>query len=96
MIWLKPGMPFPTVIGRTVDVSSLAWPQQLHAKPGAPNALFIVQDDTGFGQIGCFGGRIRTGAITLEITSDRALAEPRAIGDREADRPQARHFAPTE
>ncbi|MEU7814203.1 arylsulfatase [Pseudonocardia sp. NPDC049154] len=28
--------------------------------PGAPNVLFIVLDDTGFGQLGCYGGPIAT------------------------------------
>ena len=32
----------------------------LRATPGAPNVLFIVLDDTGFGQLGCFGSPIRT------------------------------------
>jgi arylsulfatase A-like enzyme len=30
------------------------------ARPGAPNVLFIVIDDTGFGQLGCYGSPIRT------------------------------------
>jgi len=46
----KPGTAFTGVIGRTFDVSSPAWPEPLHAKEGAPNVLFIVQDDTGFGR----------------------------------------------
>ena len=29
-------------------------------KEGAPNVLFIVQDDTGFGQLGCYGSPIAT------------------------------------
>jgi arylsulfatase len=56
----KPGTAFTGVIGRTFDVSSPAWPQPLRAKEGAPNVLFIVQDDTGFGQMGCYGSPIRT------------------------------------
>ncbi len=56
----KPGAAFNGVIGRTFDVSSPAWPQPLRAKEGAPNVLFIVQDDTGFGQMGCFGSPIKT------------------------------------
>ena len=56
----KPGTAFSGVIGRTFDVSSPAWPQPLRAKDGAPNVLFIVLDDTGFGQIGCFGGPCET------------------------------------
>lgn len=56
----KPGTAFPGVIGRTPDVSSPAWPMPLRAKEGAPNVLFIVQDDTGFGQMGCYGSPIDT------------------------------------
>ncbi len=56
----KPGTAFTGVIGRTFDVSSPAWPEPLRAKEGAPNVLFIVQDDTGFGQMGCYGSPIET------------------------------------
>ena len=56
----KPGTAFTGVIGRTFDVSSPAWPQPLRAKEGTPNVLFIVQDDTGFGQMGCYGSPIKT------------------------------------
>jgi arylsulfatase A-like enzyme len=56
----KPGTAFSGVIGRTFDVSSPAWPEPLRAKDGAPNVLFIVQDDTGFGQMGCYGSPIAT------------------------------------
>jgi arylsulfatase A-like enzyme len=55
-----PGTAFTGVIGRTFDVSSPAWPRPLRAKQGAPNVLFIVQDDTGFGQLGCYGSPIKT------------------------------------
>ena len=56
----KPGTAFPGVIGRTFDKSSPAWPEPLRSREGAPNVLFIVQDDTGFGQLGCFGSPIAT------------------------------------
>ena len=56
----KPGTAFTGVIGRTHDVSSPAWPKPLRAKEGAPNVLFIVLDDTGFGQLGCYGSPIAT------------------------------------
>ncbi|MBF5045304.1 sulfatase-like hydrolase/transferase [Aggregicoccus sp. 17bor-14] len=56
----RPGTTFPGVIGRTVDQSEPAWPQPVRARPGAPNVLFIVLDDTGFGQLGCYGSPIRT------------------------------------
>lgn len=60
LVEYRPGTRFPGVIGRTTDVSSPAWPSPLRARPGAPNVLFIVLDDTGFGQLGCFGSPILT------------------------------------
>ena len=56
----KTGTTFPGVIGRTVDRSSPAWPEPLRARKGSPNVLFIVLDDTGFGQLGCYGSPIET------------------------------------
>ena len=56
----KPGTAFNGVIGRTFDQSEPAWPEPLRAKEGAPNVLFIVLDDTGFGQLGCYGSPIKT------------------------------------
>ena len=56
----EPGAAFPGVIGRTTDVSSPAWPQSARPVPGAPNVLMVVLDDTGFGQLGCYGSPIET------------------------------------
>ena len=56
----KQGQAFPGVIGRTFDVSKPAWPAPNRAREGAPNVLFIILDDTGFGQLGCYGSPIRT------------------------------------
>src|SRR5262245_26003875 len=56
----KPGTAFPGTLGRTVGESTAAWPRPLRARPGAPNVLFIVLDDTGFGQLGCYGSPINT------------------------------------
>jgi arylsulfatase len=56
----QPGQAFPGVIGRTFDVSKPAWPAPARAKSGAPNVLFIVLDDTGFGHLGCYGSPIKT------------------------------------
>jgi arylsulfatase len=56
----KPGTAFNGVIGRTFDVSEPAWPEPKRAQEGAPNVLFIVLDDTGFGQLGCYGSPIKT------------------------------------
>src|SRR5690242_21131435 len=54
------GAVFPGVIGRTADESTPAWPAPVRAREGAPNVLFIVLDDTGFGQLGCYGSPIET------------------------------------
>ncbi|MCX4529938.1 MULTISPECIES: arylsulfatase [unclassified Streptomyces] len=56
----RPGQRFPGVVGRTTEESSPAWPQPVRAVAGAPNVLFIVFDDTGFGQFGCYGSPIDT------------------------------------
>lgn len=56
----RPGTAFPGDIGRTTDVSSPAWPQPVRAAAGASNVLFIVLDDTGYGQLGCYGSPIST------------------------------------
>jgi arylsulfatase A-like enzyme len=56
----EPGTTFPGVIGRTTDESSPAWPRPLRASAGAPNVVVIVLDDTGFGQLGCYGSPIAT------------------------------------
>src|ERR1700712_3633302 len=54
------GAAFPGVIGRTTDESSPAWPRPARALPGSPNVLFVVLDDVGFGQLGCYGSPIAT------------------------------------
>jgi arylsulfatase len=56
----EPGTAFPGVVGRTTDESVPAWPRPLRAKEGSPNVLFIVLDDTGFGQLGCYGSPVAT------------------------------------
>jgi arylsulfatase A-like enzyme len=56
----EPGAAFPGVIGRTTDVSSPAWPRSARPAPGTPNVLMVVLDDTGFGQLGCYGSPIET------------------------------------
>ncbi|MGY1809986.1 arylsulfatase [Blastococcus sp. SYSU D00669] len=56
----EPGTTFPGTISRTTDGSTPAWPQPVRAVPGAPNVLVIVLDDTGYGQLGCYGSPIAT------------------------------------
>jgi arylsulfatase len=54
------GSTFPGVVGRTADESTPAWPRPTRAVPGTPNVLTVVLDDTGFGQLGCYGSPIET------------------------------------
>ncbi len=54
------GHQFPGVIGRTADESEPAWLAPTRAPRGTPNVLFVVLDDTGFGQLGCYGSPIET------------------------------------
>ena len=56
----KPGSAFSGRMGRTVGESSPAWPAPVRSTPGAPNVLYIVLDDTGYGQFGCYGSPINT------------------------------------
>ena len=56
----KPGSAFPGTLGRTIAESTPAWPAPERAKAGAPNVLFIILDDTGFGQLGCYGAPMDT------------------------------------
>ena len=60
----KPGTAFPGRMGRTIGESEPAWPAPLRARAGAPNVLFIVLDDTGFGQLGCYGSPMNTPNIS--------------------------------
>jgi len=54
------GTPFSGEIGRTLADSEPAWPQRPHAKKDAPNVLWIMLDDTGYGQLGCYGSPLTT------------------------------------
>ena len=92
VIEYEPGAAFPGVIGRTADESTPAWPAPVRAREGAPNVLFIVLDDTGFGQLGCYGSpiadaqlrRARGGrpALQQHAHDGVVLAEPVVHPDR--------------
>ncbi len=51
---------FKGVIGRTVEESTPWWPDPVRAREGAPNVLYIVLDDVGYGQLSPFGGLCET------------------------------------
>ena len=59
----KDGTPFTGVIGRTTAESSPAWPEPPRSPEGAPNVLFLVLDDVGYGQLSSFGGLVETPVI---------------------------------
>lgn len=47
-------------IGRTIADSTPASPAPRRPPAGAPNVLLVLLDDTGFAQLGCFGGDLDT------------------------------------
>ena len=49
--------PFQGVIAPTVRESVPHWPEQPRAPKGAPNVLFVMIDDLGFSQLGCYGAQ---------------------------------------
>ena len=63
------GSSFPGVAGRTVEESTPAWPAPIRARDGAPNVLFFVLDDVGYGQLSCFGGLVETPNIDRVASS---------------------------
>ena len=71
----EPGTAFTGVIGRTPEESSPAWPRPNRAKEGAPNVVFVVLDDTGFAQLGCYGSPIAT-PNRRSTPSEFAIAPP--------------------
>ena len=51
---------FGGVIGRTYHESTPWWPEPVRAPEGAPNVVFVVLDDVGFADLGCYGSEIET------------------------------------
>lgn len=65
------GAAFPGKIGLTADTSDPAWPAPIRAREGAPNILFFVLDDVGYGQLSTFGGRVDV--PNIDRVADRGL-----------------------
>ena len=57
----SPNPPFTGKIGKTVAETQTAYPRHNPvARPGSPNIVWILLDDTGFGTSSAFGGLIET------------------------------------
>jgi arylsulfatase A-like enzyme len=54
---------FGGVIGRDFRDSTPWWPEPTRAPAGAPNVVFLVLDDVGFADLGCYGSEIETPSI---------------------------------
>lgn len=52
--------PYQGVVGRTLAESKEWWPEPVKAPNGAPNVVWILIDDVGYGASGTFGGLIDT------------------------------------
>ncbi len=52
--------PYQGKVGRTTADSKEWWPEPVKAPTGAPNIVWILLDDVGFGASSTFGGLIRT------------------------------------
>ena len=46
--------------GKTVHEAIPSWPKAARPPEGAPNVVWIVLDDLGFAQLGCYGSAIET------------------------------------
>jgi arylsulfatase A-like enzyme len=51
---------FKGVIGKTIAESKESWPENPKAPTGAPNVVWILLDDVGYGASSAFGGLIET------------------------------------
>jgi arylsulfatase len=52
--------PYQGVVGKTLAESKEWWPDPVKPPAGAPNVVWIILDDVGFGATSTFGGLIRT------------------------------------
>jgi len=52
--------PYQGVVGRTLAESKEWWPEPVKAPAGAPNVVWILIDDVGYGASSAFGGVIQT------------------------------------
>ena len=58
-----PLQPYKGKIGKNLTETQQAWPEKKKAPEGAPNVVWILLDDIGFGAVSTFGGLIQTPTI---------------------------------
>jgi len=63
--------PYQGTVGRTLAESTEWWPEPVRAPQGAPNVVWILLDDVGFGAASVFGGGIST--PTFEALAQQGL-----------------------
>jgi arylsulfatase len=63
--------PYQGTVGRTLADSKEWWPEPTKAPAGAPNVVWILIDDVGYGAAGTFGGLIAT--PTLDTLANNGL-----------------------
>ncbi len=56
----SPLKPFEGVIGKSLEETKQVWPERIKAPKGAPNVIWVLLDDVGFGATSPFGGLIET------------------------------------
>jgi arylsulfatase A-like enzyme len=66
-----PSSSYQGVIGKTLADSKEWWPDPVKAPAGAPNIIWIILDDVGYGASSAFGGVIRT--PTLDSLANNGL-----------------------
>src|SRR5580658_10657300 len=59
-LYAQEAQPYQGTIGRTLAESKEWWPEPVKAPAGAPNVVWILLDDVGFGAANTFGGLIDT------------------------------------
>lgn len=55
-----PVLPFKGKLGKTLDETKQSWPEPKVASKDAPNVIYIVIDDVGYGASSAFGGLVET------------------------------------
>ncbi|MDB5273986.1 MAG: arylsulfatase [Chitinophagaceae bacterium] len=66
-----PIKPFKGKIGKTLEETQESWPERVQAPKGAPNVVWILLDDVGYGATSAFGGLIET--PTFESLSSNGI-----------------------